>query len=149
MPLAETSVTPSRLTHAVRSGPPVRAPSIALLVAATVLLFGHHRASAQARAHVVVDGGCPTQGALVAALRSEGLDISDKPGASWLVRVAPVKGRARLELRRPDGLVVLSRQVSSVDCSAIADVYALVIAAHIQAISQRPVKAAPEKTTPE
>lgn len=130
----ETFSSPGGKPSALPSGSPVRYRcmlQVVAIVAAIVISEG--RVDAQTQAHVVVDGKCPTAEQLSSALRSEGIVPAARASAAWLVRVAPIKGRARLELRKPSGLVLLERRVSSVDCQAIADAFALMIAARLRA----------------
>lgn len=86
-------------------------------------------AHAQPPVRFAVQGGCPSQDQLVAALGSQVAAAAPEQRA-WSVEVESVDDRrATLLLRTPEGEVSTERTIESADCHALAQAFALIVLA--------------------
>src|SRR5512134_1542243 len=108
------------LDHVIRAG----------ACAVVVVLVGAARVEARPTVHLAVDGDCPTTDQVRTAL-ADWVDVSDADaGAEWTIAVSERSGAAELAVRDGSGGVALSRRLSSRDCAAVADAFAVMVYAH-------------------
>lgn len=82
---------------------------------------------ARAQPRVTVNGSCPSEAQVRAALVADGVVID----GGVTVRVTAIEGGARLRILDGDAVVV-DRAVKSADCAAIAETFALIAAGYLE-----------------
>ena len=85
-------------------------------------------ARAQVPARVIVEGACPTEDELRAAL--VGL-VADPDAQAWELRVRAEEGGAVLELHDADGALALRRRLTHEVCAELAEGFAVILHAHL------------------
>ena len=83
-------------------------------------------ARADDRVRVYVDGECPSDAGLGAALQAEVVEVSTS-AAPWTIKVESSSGTSRLTVLHVEDGSVAERSIASDDCAAVAEAFALII----------------------